>query len=185
MPSAVFLDRDGVLIENRSDYVKSWEEVEFLEGALEAMRRLAAVDAPIVMITNQSAVGRGLLAHTDAIALNDRIIEVVTAHGGRIDRTYMCPHHPQENCDCRKPAPGMVLQAARELHLDLSQSFLVGDAITDMEAAHAVGAQGILVLTGRGRAQAEGLQGQEKSFLILPDLAAAVATILAKESKQA
>jgi len=184
MPSAIFLDRDGVLIENRDDYVKTWDEVEFLDGALEAMCRLANLAAPIILVTNQSAVGRGLLGYPEAVALNARIMDVVTTHGGRIDRAYLCPHHPQENCMCRKPAPGMILQAAQEMNLELSHAYLVGDALTDIEAAHAVRVQGILVRTGRGHAQAACWEGQTPSFPILSDLSAATDYILKKESEQ-
>jgi D-glycero-D-manno-heptose 1,7-bisphosphate phosphatase len=181
MQAAVFLDRDGVIVANREDYVKRWEEVEFLEGALEALQRLAVGSRPIVMVTNQSAVGRGILSYEEAVELNQRIIETVEAHGGRIDAAYLCPHHPADQCDCRKPAPGMLLRAAKELNLDLAASFLVGDALTDLQAAERASAQGILVLTGRGSDQLHKVTQQSSDCPVVADLAAAVDYILARE----
>ena len=151
---AVFLDQDGVINQNRADYVKSWSEVEFLPTAFDALRRLAGTDFAIVLVTNQSAVGRGIVSRESARSINRQIVETVRSQGGRVDGSYLCPHHPDDNCECRKPRPGMLLQAADELGLDLGQSYFIGDAITDMQAADAAGVQGILVLTGRGQSQA-------------------------------
>ncbi len=147
---AVFLDRDGVIIENRHDYVKSWDEVQFLPGALEALRQLSETSYRIVMVTNQSAVGRGIITHSEAVSINERILAVIESHGARIDAVYMCPHHPDDGCACRKPRPGMLFEAQERHALDLERSFLVGDAASDIAAANAVGVKGILVLTGRG-----------------------------------
>lgn len=155
---AVFLDRDGVIIANRADYVKAWADVRFLPGAFAALRRLARSEHRIVIVTNQSAVGRGIISPERAAALNRRIVAEIAAHGGRIDAVYLCPHHPADRCACRKPAPGLLLRAGRELGLDLARSCLVGDAASDLEAARAAGARGILVLTGRGREQVAHLE---------------------------
>jgi D-glycero-D-manno-heptose 1,7-bisphosphate phosphatase len=176
---AIFLDRDGVIIENRSDYVKSWEEVQFLPGAFEALRRLGRSPYTVVLVTNQSAVGRGIISLEQATCLNQAVIAEVAARGGRIDAAYLCPHHPDQGCRCRKPAPGMLFQAAEELDLSLADSYLIGDALSDMQAAQAAGSRGILVLTGRGREQlrllkARGLPG----CTVLADLGAAVDRIL-------
>ena len=154
MTGAVFLDRDGVLIENREDYVKDWSEVEFLPGCFSGMRTLAATGLPIVLVTNQSAIGRRIITAEFVEGLHARMQAEIEAQGGRIDAIYFCPHHPKAGCACRKPLPGMLHQAALDLSLDLSSSYFVGDAVTDLEAAHAVGAEGILVLTGRGTEQA-------------------------------
>ncbi|HEU5088854.1 MAG TPA: D-glycero-beta-D-manno-heptose 1,7-bisphosphate 7-phosphatase, partial [Roseiflexaceae bacterium] len=147
---AIFLDRDGVINENRSDYVKSWEEVIFLPGAIEAIRRLNTSEYAIVMVTNQSAVGRGIVPFELAQAINRQVVEQITAAGGRVDAWYMCPHHPQQGCECRKPAPGLLLQAQRDLSLDLARSYMIGDAYSDLQAAQAAGVRATLVLTGRG-----------------------------------
>lgn len=154
---AVFLDRDGVIIENRADHVKSIPEVRFIPGALEALARLAQRDCLIVIVTNQAAIGRGLLTRQMADEINRYIRQHITAAGGRIDALYLCPHLPEEDCTCRKPAPGMLLEATRDLGIDLRASVMIGDALTDVQAARAVEAQPILVLTGRGAAQAQEL----------------------------
>lgn len=176
---AIFLDRDGVINENRADYVKSWSEVAFLSGAFDALRRLAEAEFLVLLITNQSAVGRGIISKEEALDINRRVVETIRAKGGRIDATYLCPHHPGENCGCRKPQPGLLLQAADELDLDLGRSYLVGDAMTDMQAAEAAGVKGVLVLTGRGQEQVRKAGLADSSpWLVVADLGAAVDYIL-------
>jgi len=182
---AVFLDRDGVIIENRSDYVKSWEEVRFLPGALEALRRLNRTEYALVLVTNQSAVGRGIISLGRAMEINRRVIAEIEAQGGRIDASYVCPHRPDEGCNCRKPAPGMLLRAAKELELDLAHSYAIGDAVSDIEAAQAIGARGILVLTGRGKEQVALLKTKGKAnCLVVADLSAAVDCILVRDQEE-
>lgn len=152
----VFLDRDGVIIQNRDAYVRSWGDVEFLPRSLEALSRLAKSPFAIVIITNQSAVGRGIIPLGQAEMINHRVLETITQAGGRVDGMYMCPHAPEDNCECRKPKAGLLTQAAEELGLDLSRSIMIGDALTDIEAAHAAGVpQKILLLTGRGADQVQ------------------------------
>lgn len=174
---AVFLDRDGVVIENRSDYVKSWGEVHFIPGALEALKRMAGSSYLVIFVTNQSAVGRGIITMEEVLAINRQVIVIINMNCGRIDGVYICPHSPDEDCNCRKPKPGLLLQAAEELRVDLSRSYLVGDALSDLQAADAVSAAGILVLTGRGQDQASMLHGTE-GYRIVADLQAAVDYIL-------
>jgi len=172
---AVFLDRDGVIIENRPDHVKSIPEVRFIPGALEALARLARRDDLIVIVTNQAVIGRGLLARETADEINTYILEHITAAGGRVDGLYLCPHRPEENCVCRKPAPGMLLEAARDLGIDLRASVMIGDALTDVQAAHAAQVKAILVLTVRGETQTVELARTElKHTPIVPSLAEAV-----------
>ncbi|BCX03889.1 MAG: D,D-heptose 1,7-bisphosphate phosphatase [Candidatus Roseilinea sp.] len=150
MRPAIFLDRDGVIIENCEAYVRSWDDVSFIPAALEALRAVSRSDWAIVIATNQAAVGKGIITLELAHQINQRVVTEVVRCGGRIDAAYLCPHRPDEHCDCRKPKPGMLLRAARDLGLDLSRSVMIGDAITDMEAARAAGVRGILVMTGRG-----------------------------------
>jgi len=179
MRPAVFLDRDGVIIENRGDYVKSWQEVRFLPGALKALRRLGRSEYAIVMVTNQSAVGRGFIPLEQAISINDQVVARIQGRGGRVDGSYMCPHRPDEGCGCRKPAPGMLFRAAEEMGLDLGRSFLIGDALSDMQAAQGADVQGILVLTGRGVQQASELAARGRGgCTVVSDLSAAVDHIL-------
>jgi D-glycero-D-manno-heptose 1,7-bisphosphate phosphatase len=147
---AIFLDRDGVINCNRSDHVKSLSEFEFLPGTREALRRLTQLGWPVVVISNQAVVGRGLVSQQTIEEINAHMIAGVQSVGGRIDQVFYCPHRPEEGCDCRKPRPGLLLRAADSLGLDLSRSFFVGDAESDVRAAQAVGCRPVLVKTGRG-----------------------------------
>lgn len=147
---AIFLDRDGVICENRSDYVKNWNEFKFLADAKNSLAALSRLGLPIIVVTNQSAIGRGIICADVVEDIHHRMVTEVAAHGGRIDRVMYCPHSPDESCECRKPKPGLLLQAAQEMDLDLSQSYLVGDAASDVMAGNGVGCRTFLVLTGRG-----------------------------------
>ena len=154
MKPAIFLDRDGVIIHNRSDYVRDWSDVQFYPEALEILDQISRLPHAIVVVTNQSAVGRGLITLAKAQEINHAFRSEIHKLGGRIDRIYMCPHSPSDGCSCRKPKPGLLFKAAEELSLDLSRSILVGDALSDLEAARAAGlSRWALVRTGRGKAQ--------------------------------
>jgi D-glycero-D-manno-heptose 1,7-bisphosphate phosphatase len=177
---AVFLDRDGVIIENRDQHVRSLDDVRFLPGTLQALKRLTRAGYTLVIATNQSAVGRGIISLEQANQINDRVIQRIEDHGARVDASYLCPHAPDDGCLCRKPAPGMLLQAQKDLQLDLACSYLVGDAVTDIQAAQAAGVSGILVLTGRGADHQSLLtEGGLSDCPVLSDLDAAVAYVLA------
>jgi D-glycero-D-manno-heptose 1,7-bisphosphate phosphatase len=155
MYPAVFLDRDGVIIENRANYVRSWSDVSIYPQALTALARISHESHRIVIVTNQSVVGRGFISLNEAQIINDRLVREISRAGGRIDRVYMCPHAPETGCDCRKPKPGLLLQAARELSLDISRSLIIGDALSDLMAGHAARVPRVaLVRTGRGATQA-------------------------------
>lgn len=173
MHPAIFLDRDGVIIENRASYVRSWSDVSILPGALDALARIRSSPFKIVIVTNQSAIGRGILPIQVAQEINQRVVEAIERAGGRVDGVYMCPHAPGEDCACRKPKPGLLVQAAQALRLDLGQSLMVGDALSDVMAGQAAGVrEAVLVRTGRGASQAQlpvptGL----KPFLIYNSLA--------------
>lgn len=175
---AVFLDRDGVICENRDDYVKSWKEFTFLPRACEAIARLAQSDLHIVIATNQSAINRGLVAKEVVENIHVRMVRAVEAAGGRVDLVTYCPHRPDEECGCRKPGPGMMRAAAEELGLDLEQSYLIGDASSDIRAGQAVGCRCYLVLTGRGRDELSECWGSLRGFRVAADLEMAVEHIL-------
>jgi len=154
MKPAIFLDRDGVIVENRSNYIRSWADIDIYPQALDALVRVSTLPYYIVIVTNQSAVGRGLITLSTAQAINQELVEEVERMGGRIDGVYMCPHAPWEGCECRKPKPGLFFQASRELSLDLTRSMMVGDALSDLYAAVAAGVpRTALVRTGRGADQ--------------------------------
>jgi histidinol-phosphate phosphatase family protein len=154
MQPAIFIDRDGVIVENRPDYIRNWDDVLIYPQALQALYHINHSPYKIVIVTNQSAIGRGIISMNRAEAINRRLMEEVISHGGRIDRIYMCPHSPQDGCSCRKPAPGLLIQAAEELLIDLPRSVMIGDAWSDLIAGQAAGVQKlILVKTGRGNEQ--------------------------------
>jgi len=151
---AIFLDRDGVIIENRSNYVRSWDDVAIFGQALTTLARINSSPYKIIIVTNQSAIGRGIISLETALEINNRLLKVIKQTGGRIDGIFMCPHAPQDHCECRKPKPGLILQAAESHNLDLSRSFLIGDALSDIMAAQASGVtQTALVRTGLGGEQ--------------------------------
>jgi D-glycero-D-manno-heptose 1,7-bisphosphate phosphatase len=151
----------------------------FLPNALVALQKLAASDFRVIVTTNQAAIARGLVAEETVRAIHAQMLAHVARAGGRIDAVYFCPHHPDEKCGCRKPQPGMFAQAARAFDLDLARSFVVGDAFSDVAAALAIGAQPILVMTGRGRAQhAEMIANNHTEHRIADDLLGAVEWIL-------
>lgn len=181
---AVFLDRDGVLIENRADYVREWSQVFIFPKTYSSLKRIQTAGYKIVIVTNQSAVGRGLITLQTAHAINQRLVDALREQDVQVDGVYLCPHHPQDDCACRKPKPGMLVQAAQELSLDLPRSWLIGDAWSDMLAGQAVNLRGeILVKTGRGSDQLltpkpTGLNG----CMIAADLPEAVEAILSSPS---
>lgn len=167
---AAFLDRDGVL--NRRppphDYVRSAEALELLPGVAGAVDALRAAGFATVVVSNQRGLARGLLTPETLAAIERRLAEA----GVRIDAYYYCPHDLADGCDCRKPAPGLLLRAAAELSLDLGASVLVGDEETDVEAGRAAGCRTVLVGGAGGAATA--------ADLTAPDLPAAVEAILAQ-----
>jgi len=182
MNPAVFLDRDGVIIQNRQKYVRSWKDVEFLPSSLQALKQLSQTTYKIIVITNQSAIGRGIITLEQAEAINQRLIEEITASGGRVDGLFICPHAPDDHCFCRKPLPGLFLQAADALSIDLPTSAMIGDALTDIQAGSAAGIKTlILVKTGRGHEQSQSPQTiLNRQFFISDDLLSAVNIILSK-----
>ena len=155
---AVFLDRDGTLIQER-EYLSDPEGVKLMKGVPEALARLRASGFALVVVTNQSGIARGLYTLADYRAVARRVDEVLEASGVRPDATYFCPHHPDFTgpCDCRKPGGGMYLRAARDLGLELTGSFYVGDRIKDVLPARSFGGTGILVRTGYGEEEEDRL----------------------------
>jgi D-glycero-D-manno-heptose 1,7-bisphosphate phosphatase len=175
---AVFLDRDGTLIEDRH-YLRDPGQVQLLPGAAEAVRRLNAATIPAVVVTNQSGIARGLLTEADYAGTVRRLDELLAAAGARLDGHYHCPHLPDVTgpCDCRKPAPLLYERAARDLDLDLAASWWVGDRERDLGAADRLGGRAILVLTGAGLDESRAPRAVSRRTAA--DLSAAVAHILA------
>lgn len=155
MHPAIFLDRDGVIIENRQNYVRSWSDVAIYPGALKVLAEISTTPNKVIIVTNQSVVGRGFISLAEAEAINKRLVERIVAAGGRVDGVFMCPHRPEDMCYCRKPRPGLLLQAQRALLLNMDRSIMIGDALSDLQAAQAAGVgRCALVRTGRGKIQA-------------------------------
>jgi len=184
MRPAVFLDRDGVIIQNVADYVRSCEDIAFITSTLAALKHLAQSNYRIVMVTNQSAIGRGIISFSQSQEINRQIIDTISKAGGRVDGLYLCPHAPTDQCYCRKPKPGLILQAAQDLSIDLSHSVMIGDALTDIQAGQAAGVPtNILVKTGRGADQLRSpLVNTLPSFQVFVDLFEAVEFLLRKSS---
>jgi len=146
MKPALFLDRDGILIQERGDY--SWLEEHFLpiQLAIKPLRAVAAMGYPLVVVTNQSGVAKGLYTNNDVEAMHNRMRTYFGGYQIEFTGIYYCPHHPDfMECECRKPLPGMLLQAATELEIDLANSLLIGDTERDVVAAQAAGVQGFLI----------------------------------------
>ncbi|OQY24648.1 MAG: D-glycero-beta-D-manno-heptose-1,7-bisphosphate 7-phosphatase [Desulfobacteraceae bacterium 4572_35.2] len=158
---AVFLDRDGTINVER-DYLFRCEEFEFISGVPEAIKKLNDAGFLVVVVTNQSGVARGYYSEADVMLLHDFVEQQLALYSARVDGFYFCPHHPDKGqppyrkvCRCRKGAAGMLLDAARDFQIDLSQSYIVGDKLADVEAGLAVDSTPILVLTGHGEREKE------------------------------
>ncbi len=180
MNPALFLDRDGVIIENRPNYVRTWSDVSIYPQAVRALKKIEASEFKIYMLTNQSAVGRGIISHSTAAKINKRLVIEIESAGGRVDGVFMCPHTPHENCPCRKPQPGMILEAAASSQLDLSNSIMIGDALSDIIAGQTAGVgQNVLVYTGRGLAQSNlPLANKISPFLVYENLLDALSDLI-------
>jgi D-glycero-D-manno-heptose 1,7-bisphosphate phosphatase len=154
--SAVFLDRDGT-INIEKEYLCRVEDFEFIPGAPEAIKKLKDAGFLVIVVTNQSGVARGYFGIDDVHDLHDHMQRELTAFGTSIDAFYLCPHHPEEGkgvyrceCECRKGAPGLLLQASADYAIDLESSYMIGDKLTDVEAGERAGCTPIMVMTGYG-----------------------------------
>jgi len=156
----VFLDRDGVINRDSPAYIKSWAEFEFLPGSLRALANLTAHGFSVIIITNQSAVGRGLISAAGLERMHRRMCAAVAAHGGRVRDIFFCPHRPANRCRCRKPKPGLILRARQIYGIDLATAVMVGDSVKDIACARNAGCRyALLVQTGNGRRTQRDLQG--------------------------
>jgi D-glycero-D-manno-heptose 1,7-bisphosphate phosphatase len=174
---AVFLDRDGVLVQERG-YLTRPSEMEVVAGAYEAVRALRRLGFEVIVVTNQSAVARGLLSVGELDVLHEELLERFAAADAPLDGVYACPHHPEGTvtalrrvCDCRKPAPGLVLRAARERRIALEGSWLVGDQWSDLECARAAGVAAVLVRTGKGGALEERVRRERPDVVVCDSIA--------------
>jgi D-glycero-D-manno-heptose 1,7-bisphosphate phosphatase len=166
------LDRDGVINHDSDQYIKSPAEWRPIAGSIEAIARLNQNGYRIAIATNQAGIGRGLLDMATLNAINDKMMELVFRQGGRIDALFFCPHTAVEECACRKPRTGMLEEIAARFHTELKGVPSVGDSLKDLQAAEAVEAQPILVLTGKGEKTRKDA-GMPKKTLVFDSLAEA------------
>ena len=154
----IFLDRDGVINRDSSDYIKRWEDFEFLPGSLEALKKLTVAGYRIIVITNQSIIGRGWVPPAVLEDIFARMRAKIEAAGGRIHDIFFCPHAPDEGCNCRKPAIGLITRAAETYGIDIAATPMVGDSAKDIQCAKAAGCKtAILVKTGNYAAACKAL----------------------------
>lgn len=148
----IFLDRDGVINYDSEKYVKNVDEFELISGSIDAIAHLSQAGFNVVVCTNQSGVGRGLFSMEELNEIHGKLHQLVDQAGGTIDAIIFCPHVPEDNCNCRKPKPGMILDICERFNVDdVSRIMMVGDSIRDLEAIHNAGGIPVLVKTGNGK----------------------------------
>lgn len=183
MPSAVFLDRDGVINEEVG-YLHDPNDLRLIPGSADAIRALNERAIPVIVVTNQAGVARGHYSEREVGALHDALQKMLGEYGAHIDRFYYCPHHPdvegkyRKVCDCRKPMPGMLHLAAKEMHVDLRHCVIIGDKASDIGAGVAAGCRTILVLSGHGEEHLASWNETFKPGSVARDLSDAVKRIL-------
>jgi D-glycero-D-manno-heptose 1,7-bisphosphate phosphatase len=185
---AVFLDRDGTLIDD-TGYPSRFDQILIFPRSFEAVRRLNSAGFPVVIVTNQSGVGRGYFTEAQLAEIHVQLTVAFAAEGARLDAFYYCPHYNaspdpryRAECRCRKPLPGLGYKAAADLGLDLRQSYMIGDKEDDVKFGRAIGATPVLVLTGYGRETREKIEGTAgRPEAVAADLDQAVDWILARE----
>lgn len=181
---AVFLDRDGTLLEE-AGYLDRLERLVVFPYAVDAVRLLNRGGFAVVVVTNQAGIARGIFKESFVAEAHRHITERLSAGGAHVDGFYYCPHHPEaavpayrQACDCRKPGAGMLTRAAADLGISLADSFVVGDRWHDLEAGSRVGARGVLVRTGYGRTEEASPQSQVQPAAIVDNVMGAVSWIL-------
>lgn len=184
MRRAIFLDRDGTLLEE-AGYLDRLERLVFFPYSIDAVRLLNRAGFAVVVITNQAGIARGIVRESFVDEAHRHIRERLEAGGAHVDAFYYCPHHPdavvaslRQDCDCRKPRPGMFRRAAEEHGLDLARSFTIGDRWHDLQAGAAIGATGVLVRTGYGRTEEAAPKPGVTPAAVLDNLIDAVAWVL-------
>lgn len=173
----VILDRDGVINYDSDVYIKSPEEWIPIPGSLEAIARLHRAGMSVVVATNQAGVARGLFDLATLQAIHAKMSAAIKAAGGKLEGIFVCPHAPWDNCDCRKPKPGLLRQIATCFQVSLHGVPMIGDSLKDIQAAESVGARPILVRTGYGEKTCQGLD-DERRAAVFADLAAATSHLL-------
>ena len=180
---AAFLDRDGTIIFDKN-YLSSPEQVKLYSYAPESIKKLREAGFKIIVVTNQSGIGRGMFTEKDYAKVNKKFLSLLKEHGVKVDAGYYCPHTDDDKCNCRKPSPGMVIKAAKEHNIDLERSYTVGDSIRDYILGFNTGGKGILVLTGHGKKQQKNIKKERvKPFAVCRTLKQAANCII-KDAKK-
>lgn len=178
----IILDRDGVINYDSNEYIKSAEEWRPLPGSIEAIAKLSQAGYAVVVATNQSGLSRGLFGLDELETMHEKLRNLVDAAGGHIEGIYYCPHLPEEDCACRKPAPGLLLSIAEDFQTELAGVPLVGDSLRDLQAGRELGCRLMLVRTGKGKITENTLSQPENhayaDVLVYDNLSAAVAALL-------
>ncbi len=176
--SAVFLDRDGVLNEDRDDYVRSIHDVILYPFVPEAIRKLTEKGIHAIIISNQSGISRGYFSRESAERMFEKVIQGAESTGGKITDYYYCPHHPGEDCSCRKPKTGMIKKAVADHHISLKEAIMVGDTRSDYETALNAGIPFILVRTGKGNRTETELRNSNPDLIVCDNLDEAISSIV-------
>ena len=179
-PKLIVLDRDGVINYDSDNFIKSPEEWRPIPGSLEAIARLNHAGFRVVVATNQSGLGRGLFDMATLIAIHEKMYKSLAHVGGRIDAVFYCPHTGDSNCECRKPKPGMLSEIGQRFGVEMTGVPCIGDSVRDLQAAQAIDAQPILVLSGKGEKTLR-TGTFPKNTVIFPDLAFAATALLADD----
>jgi len=150
MEKIVFLDRDGTVSRDSIDHIKSWDEFHFLPHAKEGIRILCNAGFHIIFITNQSVIARGMTTLEELDFIHDNMVQELEEYGCKIEKIYYCPHHPDDNCDCRKPKPGLLLKAIAEYSITPEKAYMVGDRIMDVQVGKKARCKTVLIENERG-----------------------------------
>jgi D-glycero-D-manno-heptose 1,7-bisphosphate phosphatase len=173
----VFLDRDGTIIEEK-DFIKDPQEIEFISGSIQAIKILRNLGYKIIVVSNQSGVGRGILTEGMVKKVNRFFMGKLVEKNAPVDAIYYCPHHPDQNCDCRKPQTGMLKKAAQDHKLNLENAVVIGDKLTDVKLGKNIGAKTILVLTGYGKSEVSKMKEEkDKPDFVAKNLLSAVSWV--------
>ncbi len=184
MKKIIFLDRDGVINRDSPDYIKSWDEFCFLPGSLEAIKGFTENGYAVILITNQSVINRKMISVKTLELIHGNLKKAVLEHGGRITDIFYCPHRPDEHCSCRKPAPGLIFQAAEKYNIDPTGAIMIGDSAKDILCAENAGCKtSILVGTGNGPQAARFFSGRiDSPDHYFPDLFSAAKWIISRSA---
>lgn len=178
MKKLILLDRDGVINTDAPNHVRSPEEWHPLSGSLEAISELKKNNYNVAIVTNQSGIGRGYFTKETLKAIHNKMRKALSKFNCEVDQFFYCPHHPDENCPCRKPKPGMILKALKHFNVQKEETIFIGDSLRDIKAAIAANCKPVLVLTGNGKETLKSYKNELTNVSIFEDLASFVKDFL-------